>query len=195
MCVLIIEGKKENKLSECGMDIFAEKIGDVSDEGFFEASSGAGKRFPGGPSCLFQGKTIPCLVCFTPSGSITSEILRDILATLYFLKVFSRVGGRRWPFLLLDGHGSRVELPFLNYINDGAYPWVVYIGVPYRTALWQVDDSSKQKGSYTMALGEYKEELIAKKEPYETPLTIPPPWDCSNGELCMGALICKVCQK
>ena len=62
----------------------------------------------------------------------------------------------------------------MNYINDGAYPWVVYIGVPYRTALWQVDDSSKQKGSYTMALGEYKEELIAKKEPYETPLTIPP---------------------
>ena len=35
MCVLIIEGKKENKLFKCGMDIFAEKIEDVSDVFFF----------------------------------------------------------------------------------------------------------------------------------------------------------------
>ena len=34
MCVLIIEGKKENKLFECRMNIFAEKVGNVSDDFF-----------------------------------------------------------------------------------------------------------------------------------------------------------------
>ena len=174
MCVLIIEGKKMNALQECGMDIFAEKIGEMSDEIFFENNQGQGKRFPGGPTCVFQGKDIPCLVRFTQSGSITSEVLVDILATLDKLDVMNRVGGERRPFLLLDGHGSRLELPFLSYINDEAHPWAVCIGVPYGTALWQVGDSSEQNGSYMMALGEYKEKLIAEKDKLDMPLTISP---------------------
>ena len=62
MCILIIAGKRETKLYDCGMDIFAEKLGDVSNADFFENNSGPGKRFPGGPNCTFQGKNIPCLV-------------------------------------------------------------------------------------------------------------------------------------
>ena len=45
MCVLTIEGKNTNTLQECGMDIFAEKVGEMSDEDFFEKNQGPDKRF------------------------------------------------------------------------------------------------------------------------------------------------------
>ena len=59
----------------------------------------------------------------------------DILATLDHLRVFDRLLGRK-PFLLLDGHGSRFELPFLKYVIDKDHKWVICIGVPYGTSLW-----------------------------------------------------------
>ena len=173
MCVVIFAGKRETKLYECGMDLFAEKVGDVSDDNFFENNSGHGKRFPGGPTCEFQGKTVPCFTRFSPKGSITSEILRDILATLDVIGVFDRSGGKR-PFLLLDGHGSRLQIPFLEYINNPTHGWVACIGVPYGTALWQVGDSSEQNGAYMMALGVWKKETILKKEQRMMQLTIDP---------------------
>jgi hypothetical protein len=66
------------------------------------------------------------------------------------------------PFLLLDGHGSRLELPFLQYIYGVSHEWVVCIGVPYGTSYWQVADSSEQNGSYKMALSAAKKELVKK---------------------------------
>ena len=70
--------------------------------------------FPTGPKCKFNGKSIPSLVRWSPSGSITSDILVDALVTLDRHEIFERsCGNERKPFLLLDGHGSRFELPFL----------------------------------------------------------------------------------
>ena len=86
---------------------------------------------------------------------MTSDILRDIVATLDHLDIFDRYNGMR-PFFLLDGHGSRLELPFLSYINDKAYEWDVCIGVPYGTSLWQVGDSVQQNGSFNSALARMK---------------------------------------
>ena len=171
MCVVIFAGKRETKLYETGMDIFAEQIGEVGDEDFFEKNSGKGRRYPGGPTCSFQGKTVPCLTRFSPKGSITSAILVDILATLDLIGVFDRSDGKV-PFLLLDGHGSRIELHFLAYINDPAHKWVVCIGVPYGTALWQVGDSSEQNGAYMMALSVIKAMIIERKQERMMPLTI-----------------------
>jgi hypothetical protein len=68
------------------------------------------------------------------------------------------------PFLLLDGHGSRLELPFLKYINNLLPEWVVCIGVPYGTLHWQVGNSAKHNGSYKMALAKSKRELVMKKQ-------------------------------
>jgi hypothetical protein len=51
------------------------------------------------------------------------------------------------PFLLLDGHGSRFELPFVEYIH-GDYGWIVCIGVPYGTSMWQLGDSKHKGGQY-----------------------------------------------
>ena len=38
--------------------------------------------FPGGPVCEFKGKQIPTMIRYSEKGSITGEILTDILRTL-----------------------------------------------------------------------------------------------------------------
>lgn len=155
MYVIIFSRKKENRLWETGIDVFAKTEGDVSDANYFKNNSGANKRFPGGPSCIFQGKTVSCLTRWSEKGSITSAILVDILATLDHIGVFDSSNGKLL-FLLLDGHGSRLRLKFLQYINNVSHQWVVCFGVPYVTALWHVGDSSQQNGVYNMASGEFK---------------------------------------
>jgi hypothetical protein len=67
------------------------------------------------------------------------------------LNLFPRVEGGPIPFLLLDGHGSRFQLPFMRYIEDNEHKWKVCIGVPNGTAHWQVGDSAEQNGSWKMA--------------------------------------------
>ena len=64
------------------------------------------------------------------------------------------------PFLLLDGHGSRLEYPFLQYINKEEDYWVVCLGVPYGTALWQVGDSKQQNGTFNVAMTKGKQDLL-----------------------------------
>ncbi len=68
------------------------------------------------------------------------------------------------PFLLLDGHGSRFELPFLDYVNSPETKWTVCIGVPYGTNLWQVGDSTQQNGAYKSRLTLEKQILLEKKQ-------------------------------
>ena len=68
------------------------------------------------------------------------------------------------PFLLLDGHGSRLQMAFLKYINTPEDHWVVCLGVPYGTALWQVGDSKEQNGSFNMALTKAKQQLLQFRE-------------------------------
>ena len=87
--------------------------------------------------CKYKGIDIPCMVRFTENGSITGEILTDILRTIDTLGIYTteRSQGIK-PFLLLDGHGSRLSMEFLDYINDEDHEWKVCTGVPYGTALW-----------------------------------------------------------
>ena len=192
MCIVIFAGEKTSTILETGMDIFAQVIGNEKDDDFFDKNYGPGKLYPGGPTCEFKGKKIPCLVRWSPKGSITSEILVDILKTLDFLDIFvdERAQGKK-PFLLLDGHGSRFGIPFLKYINDknSGHEWVCCIGVPYGTSLWQVGDSTEQNGCYKMACTQFKRGLMKKKEekmmtkptiyPYEIMLIVNFAWSKS----------------
>lgn len=66
--------------------------------------------------------------------------------------VFGRSENNGVPFLLLDGHGSRTRLPFLEYITNQDHPWMVCIGVPYGTHIWQVHDSSELNGTFKIKL-------------------------------------------
>ena len=134
MCVLILKGNRRNLSIETGIDITVIPEGQEDTNSFFFSNTGPGKYFPGPPTCMFRGKEIPASVRWNESGSITSQILVEMLQTLDMLDVIPREQNKK-PFLLLDGHGSRLEVPILQYINTPTDPWMVCIGVLYGTAL------------------------------------------------------------
>ncbi len=115
-----------------GIQPWADIIGDPMVD--IEANShGVDKFYPYGPTCVVGGKNVE---------SYTSDILTDVMK--YLDKKWAFDWTEADPFRLLVGHGSRFEMPFLNYINDPASKWMVSIGVPYGTSLWQVGNSSQQ---------------------------------------------------
>jgi len=162
MCLIIIAGVQEKWEVECGINVDAVPVGDPTDPDFFQKNTGKGKMFPLGPECTFRGKKVPTMVRWSQSGSITSIILRDALATMDHYELFERTSNRR-PFLLLDGHHSRFEVQFLKYVTDADHPWMICIGVPYGTSLWQVADSKEQNGSFKIAISKAKSNLLKKR--------------------------------
>ena len=97
--------------------------------------------------------------------SITAEIMTDILATLDHVGVFNWQEGAT-PFLLIDGHRSRLDMEFLEYFCNPTHEWAVVMGVPYGTALWKVGDIPEQNGSNNMASVEIKSNIVMDKEKY-----------------------------
>lgn len=161
LCVIIFAAQGLTVEERLGIDVFAP----IPQENnmFHEDNYGKGKYFPGPPKCHFRGKEVPCYVTHSPKGSITSTILTDVLRHIDRIDVFPRGETNPTPFLLLDGHGSRLEVPFLSYVNNPAHKWVVCIGVPNGTSIWQVGDSPQQNGCYKMYSSEYKKMLTSQK--------------------------------
>ena len=116
----------------------------------------------GGPKCFFKNKRIPCFVGASPKASITSTMLADMLKVMDDLALFDRSTGKK-PFLLLDGHQSRFELPFLDYIINKEHEWSVSVGVPYGTHIWQVADAEEINGCFSIAITKAKQALFASK--------------------------------
>jgi hypothetical protein len=77
----------------------------------FMKNAGLGTAIAGGPTCCFQGKTIPCFVCTSLNASISSQRLADMLKFIDSYHIFDRSNGKK-PFLVLDGDHSRMYLPF-----------------------------------------------------------------------------------
>jgi hypothetical protein len=113
---------------------------------------------------------VHCFVAWTPKGLITSALLAEMLKKMNDLELFDCSDGIA-PFLLLDGHGSRFELPFVEYIH-GDREWTVCIGVPYGTSLWKVGDSKQQNGQYKDISKEGKEEILTIKTKHGLIFTI-----------------------
>ncbi len=67
------------------------------------------------------------------NASIASEILVDMLQTIETMDLIPRNDTSAKPFILLDGQGSRLEMPFLK-INTPEDNWIACIGMPYGTA-------------------------------------------------------------
>jgi len=166
MCVVIIQGKNRIPQVETGIDTSVEDyIGSYDDIDFMKNNKGPGKRFPGGPTCTFRGKDIPCLVRFSESGGMTGDILLTIFKTLDHFELFKEDRqNERVPFVLLDGHDTRFYVPFVKYINDPKSKFSVSLGVPYGTSYWQVGDSSEQNGSYKMEITNAKDSILAQRE-------------------------------
>ena len=68
VCIVICSSIQPNAMVETGLDLMAETIGSAIDDNFFEKNSGKGKKFPGGPTCKFEGKQIPCLCRWSKKG-------------------------------------------------------------------------------------------------------------------------------
>ena len=176
MCVVIVTGKSRDPLIELGVDLSQLVDLDINitsnDNGIVDESvlellkehCGPGKLFPGLPSCHYKGIEIPGYVAFSESGGITAEILTNIFRRLDNLHLFDKDREEGYtPFMLLDGHSSRFDLQFLEYINNDEHRWNVCLGVPYGTALWQVADSSQQNGKFKMELVKAKRELYEER--------------------------------
>jgi len=113
-----------------------------------------------GPACLIKGKAVPCFYGASPNASINSEMLAEMLKHNDALIQFDR--SIATPFLLLDGHQSRLMTPFLKHVYDEATRWTAAIGVPYATHAWQVADPSEPNGAFKMSLARAKRECIVK---------------------------------
>ena len=108
LCLVILAGVRETLNVESGIDPFVTKtFGEATDTDYFDKNFGPGKLFPGGPTCRFQNKDIPCMVRWTPKGSITSQILAEALQHIDSFNVFNRSNGK-YPFLrMVTNHGLR----------------------------------------------------------------------------------------
>jgi hypothetical protein len=62
--------------------------------------------------CIFNGKEVPCFYGTAPKASIMINLLADMLKLIDDCGIFDRNIAK--PLLLLDGHGSRITLPFLK---------------------------------------------------------------------------------
>ena len=51
---------------------------------------GPGKYLPGGPTCIYNGKMIPCATYVSESSGITADIIVAVLTVLDELDVFPR---------------------------------------------------------------------------------------------------------
>ena len=117
MCAVMIAIETLSIEDRLGIDIFAE-----CDEYILsEANYGPGRYFPGGPKCIFNGNNITCYINASPKGSMTSDILADMLKWNDKKTVYPHQKDGPIPFLLLDGYGSRLDVPFLSYINDPSH--------------------------------------------------------------------------
>ena len=159
MCAVILKSKKEiNDIPDTwklGIDIRKNMEEGENDLEIFTNNFGENKGIPGGPRCTYNGKVIPCFIGCSPKASITTELRKQMLEQLDRYMVFDWSEGKI-PFLLLDGHQSRFQLPFLRYINDSNHPWMVCFGVPYGTHIWQVQDSSELNGVFKIELAKAK---------------------------------------
>jgi hypothetical protein len=81
-----------------------------------------------------------------------------MLAYLDNLGVYNRTIAL--PFLLLDGHHSRMMRPFLEYVNNPAHKWMCCFGVPYATHVWQVANASSLNSSYKIELAKEKRKYL-----------------------------------
>jgi hypothetical protein len=159
LCAVILKSSKDIKdipISwKLGIDIRKDIQTGRTNYETFEMNYGEDKSFVGGPKCLYNGNVLPCFVGCSPNASITSEILAGMIELIDKKEVFDRSTGNL-PVLLLDGHQSRMKLPFLEYVNDPEHKWMVCLGVPYGTHLWQVADAPELNGSFKINMWKAK---------------------------------------
>ena len=112
LCIFILATKCSSVTYVKGLDYHVSIPYDSSNT--MELNIVEGNAVPGFPVCKFRGKLIPVLMYMSPKGSIIFNNLTEYLKYLDQLNFFQRRKYGPSPFRLLDGHGSRLHLPFLE---------------------------------------------------------------------------------
>jgi hypothetical protein len=100
--------KDAEDMSSVEMKVLEEDMEQMKDE----QSKGVDRMFPFGPTCTFNGIEVPMFLTCSKNGSITSQLLTNMLQKMDDLEIFDR-SDRVSSFLLCDGHGSGFKEPFL----------------------------------------------------------------------------------
>ena len=90
MCTIIFATKDLDPAWVLGMDPFVPWIDEPDD---IKRNTGTGKVHPMGPECNFCGRKISTFCCCTENGSITAELLMEMLKTIDNQHVFDRSVG------------------------------------------------------------------------------------------------------
>ena len=164
--VVIIFASSSDKIDPLwvkGIDIMQAPTNNIEDSiEFLKEAHGESGICGGAPKCRFRGKVVDTHIDWLPHGGIDSAMLVRIFKKMDDYNIFERTENLN-PFVLLDGHHSRFEVDFLQYIINDAHKWHVCIGIPYGTHLWQIGDSTEQNGTYKIAEYERKQQIFQRK--------------------------------
>ena len=120
--------------------------------------------------------TIPTFIAASPSGGITPQILVDLMKHLdhyAYNDLRLRFPGVT-PVPLLDGHGSRFDPAFINYITDPDHRWAACGGVPNWTNGWQAGDAEQVNGHLQTEAVKEKRAIMEVKQRLCMPPTLQP---------------------
>ena len=125
---------------------------------------GEGKALTRFPVCNLRGAFIIGLMCMSHKRSISSDIITEALKYLDRLNVFERRQDVPTPFGLLGSHETRLQLPFLEYINsttpDKQRKCIFTLGNINAVDFCQVVNRCHQNGCWKMAMTIEKDALL-----------------------------------
>ena len=156
MCIVILAGKEVVPLYAAGINCFTQLERNSSKADFFAKNSGPGK-LSRQSSLPLQGSDDTMYVPLDTKRKYQRTNFSRDSKNLDVLGVYDEERERGLKHMLcVDAHGSRLDLSFLEYINNPVTKWAVYIGVPYGTSLWQVSYSTEHNRYYKMVSIQYK---------------------------------------
>jgi hypothetical protein len=132
-------------------------------------SNGIDRLFPFGPTCLLDGIEVPAFVTCSKNGSITSQLVTNMLQRMDYLKLFNRTNGIN-PFLLYDGHVIRGAVLVVHF---GVQSTIVVL---YRGTIWYIIVSSgqsvKQNGAFKIESKKAESDTVTSKTRSGLPVTL-----------------------
>ena len=111
MCAIKFAANDLTPEQQLSVDIRSDM---VADDFSLHGNHGKGKNYPGGPIYSFRSKEVTAFICCSPKGGITSMLLSMMLERMDSLDLFPCIPGVPRLFLILDGHGSRLQVTFLR---------------------------------------------------------------------------------
>ena len=114
----------------------------------------------------------------TKNASMDESVLMQAFKMMDDLGITERGidedGNPYFPYIILDGHISRIGELFLRYVNDPSTRWGTGLGAPLATECYQFHDDTRQNGALKTSLTHGKSEFFLKKRIHGLPAEMLP---------------------